>query len=142
MSGLENTSLDASLIVFKLDRNSSTWTIFSIYVSSYSYKVLMHRDLYHGHTWEENVILKANTRNLESTRGTFISSRKNYRANLQWVRISHRNMCWNVWGIRTNLFTPSKHVLVAWVILEQIIGASQKIMMKECLFYLKQKSTY
>lgn len=30
-------------------------------------------------TWLEKVILKANTRNLDSTRGTFISSTKNWR---------------------------------------------------------------
>ena len=36
------------------------------------------RILHETHTWVENVILNAKTRNLDSTRGTFISSRKNW----------------------------------------------------------------
>lgn len=31
------------------------------------------------HTWVEKVILKEKTRNLDSTRGTLISSRKNWK---------------------------------------------------------------
>lgn len=74
-----DTSLAAPLIVFRWSLKSFTWSnsstkmLWSIYHAK-SYKENKALQF----TWLEKVILKANTRNLDSTRGTFISSTKNW----------------------------------------------------------------
>lgn len=96
------------------------------------------------YTWLEKVILNENTRNLDSTRGTFISSRKNWYQTWSLLTIKIQDWaCIHIPGIRNHLLTLSKHCLVSRVILKDIVKLvrnKQKMLKPFFFFYNKLKT--